>query len=96
VTTSPDTNDRLLPDLRRMADEIRVRIHLAGLDAKEAWAKLEPRLRELEHKAERATDKAKEQLGELGGTLRRELQELTGRLMRDEKSGNTGRGNDPA
>lgn len=81
-----DTSDHLLPDLRRMADEIRVRIHLASLDAKDAWAKLEPRLRELEHKVERATGQAKDQLVELGDTIKHELQELTSRVMRDENS----------
>src|SRR5574338_657848 len=81
-----DTTDHLLPDLRRMADEIRVRIHLASLDAKDAWAKLEPRLRELEHKVERATGQAKDQLAELGATIKHELQELTSRVMRDDNS----------
>ncbi|HWB74933.1 MAG TPA: hypothetical protein VG755_08250 [Nannocystaceae bacterium] len=81
-----DTSDHLLPDLRRMADEIRVRIHLAGLEAKDAWAKLEPRLRELEHKVERATDQAKQQLVELGDAMKRELQELAARVTRDEDS----------
>ena len=42
--TTPDTqkaqDPSLLDNLRRMADEIRVRIHLAGMEAKDAWGKL--------------------------------------------------------
>jgi len=37
-----------LADLARMRDEIRVKVHLAGLDAKSAWKSLEPRFDELE------------------------------------------------
>jgi hypothetical protein len=99
VTTKTDTteSESLLPDVRRMADEIRVRIHLAGLEAKDAWAKLEPKLHELEHKAERATDHAKEQLVEFGTMIKRELQELTSRLTREDKSNTTGgSANDPS
>jgi hypothetical protein len=77
-----DDNDSMLPDLRRIADQIRVRIHLAGLDAKDAWTKAEHRLHELEEKAMQATGRAKEQLREVGKALEHELKELMGRLPR--------------
>ncbi len=86
VNTTGDNHESLLPDLRRMADEIRVRIHLGGLDAKDAWTTLEAKLHNLEHKAQAATGRAKEQLGELGTMLKRELQELVGRLPKDENT----------
>lgn len=69
-----------------MADQIRVRIHLAGLDAKDAWAKLEHRLHELEEKTRQRTGAAKEQLGELAGKLEHELKDLFGRLPKDDGS----------
>jgi hypothetical protein len=84
MTTPRDDNDTLLPDLRRMADEVRVRVHLAGLDAKDAWAKAEAKLHELEEKAHQAGGRAKEQLTELATTLRRDLQELIGRLPKPD------------
>jgi hypothetical protein len=87
TTTSGDDNDAILPGLRQLADQIRVRIHLAGLEAKDAWAKAEHKLHELEEKAKQATGRAKEQLSELGGTLERELRELVGRLPKDDAKG---------
>lgn len=58
TTTSP------LDHLRRMADEVRVKIHLAGMEAKDAWNELEPKLRELEHRAEAATSDVLDDLRE--------------------------------
>ncbi len=80
MNTTSDDQDPIFPDLRRMADEIRVRIHLGGLDAKDAWAKLETKLHELEGRAKQLGGQAKDQLTELGATLKGELQELVGRL----------------
>lgn len=40
--------ERDLAELARLRDEIRVKVHLAGLDAKSAWKGLEPRLDQLE------------------------------------------------
>lgn len=84
VTTPTDTHESMLPDLRRMADEIRVRIHLAGLEAKDAWAKLEPKLHELEHKATSAGERVKDQLSELAQKLKHELQELSAKVTGDD------------
>ena len=68
TTTSP------LDHLRRMADEIRLKIHLAGMEAKEAWSELEPKLRQLEHRAEAATsdvlDDLRERLSQLLARVR--------------------------
>ena len=33
-----------IEDLRRLADTMRLRIHLAGLEVRQAWRKLEPRI----------------------------------------------------
>jgi len=37
-----------LEALYRARDEVRVRVHLAGLEAQELWAKLEPKIDEVE------------------------------------------------
>ncbi len=63
-------------EILRVADEIRVRIHLAGMDAKDAWAKLEPRVNELQSKLVRASDRASAELDEVGRVLRHELDRL--------------------
>jgi|HubBroStandDraft_6_1064221.scaffolds.fasta_scaffold1620904_2 hypothetical protein len=36
--------DAALREIEQAADEIRVKVHLAGMDAKDAWRKLEPKL----------------------------------------------------
>ncbi len=78
------TDSSLLPQpLRRLSDEIRVRIHLARMDAKDAWAKLEPKLHAYQRKAERATDKAKSGLDAMRHELEKELRELRDRLGKD-------------
>jgi hypothetical protein len=42
--------------LRTLRDEVRVSLHLAGMDAKDRWNKLEPRLFEVERAAREATE----------------------------------------
>jgi hypothetical protein len=43
-------DDVQLHSLAQLRDEIRVRLHLAELDAKEKWAELETKLASLEHR----------------------------------------------
>ncbi len=38
--------------MRTLRDEVRVKLHLAGMDAKEEWRKLEPHLTEVERTAD--------------------------------------------
>ena len=66
-----------LPDrLHRLADEIRVRLHLAGMEAKDAWAKLEPRLSAFQRRAEQAGEKIVGELKHVGSELEAELKKL--------------------
>jgi hypothetical protein len=54
---SPTTNElkeelkKNLTRLQTLRDEVRVRLHLAGLELKEQWNKFEPSLEEVEKKA---------------------------------------------
>jgi hypothetical protein len=70
----------LTENLRRMADEIRVKIHLAGMDAKDTWAKLEPKLHEFERKAERVKDKVADDLDQFGDELKEQMSRLLDRI----------------
>ena len=45
-----------LERLQTLRDEVRVRLHLGGLDAKEEWNKLEPHLLDVERAAHEATE----------------------------------------
>jgi hypothetical protein len=52
--------DQALTDLETVADEIRVKLHLAGMDANATWNdKLEPRLFEARAHAREAKDASK-------------------------------------
>jgi hypothetical protein len=42
--------------LQTLRDEVRVKLHLAGLEAKEGWKKLEPRLDAVEQAAHNASE----------------------------------------
>jgi hypothetical protein len=44
-----------LDQLQKLRDEIRVRLHLAGMDAKNTWSKLEPRIALVEQQLQKAT-----------------------------------------
>ncbi len=58
--TRPEQLKHDLEDLRAsmrgLRDEIKVRIHLAGMDLKDEFAKLEPRLNEAEKYAEAVSE----------------------------------------
>jgi hypothetical protein len=45
-----------LGDMRALRDEIRLTLHLAGMDAKEEWRKLEPILANVERAAGELTE----------------------------------------
>jgi hypothetical protein len=68
-------------DVRRVRDELRLKLHLAGMEAREQWDKLQPRLAEIEHSVESGAQKAgtavSEQLSSLGSALRKLLGEIT-------------------
>ena len=45
-----------LDELQKLADEIKVKLHLAGMDAKQAWGKLEPKLEDAKSHAKTASN----------------------------------------
>jgi hypothetical protein len=71
----------LTQDLRRIADEIRVKIHLASMDAKAAWASLEPKVTDFERKVDRAAKSAAEDLDNVAAVLHKELENLRERVF---------------
>jgi hypothetical protein len=82
------TTDQLrnrLDQLRALRDEIRVRLHLGGLDAKTAFDKLSPRVDEFERQLARGSDVAVEEMTRALDGVRASLQELHTKLA--SKSG---------
>ena len=68
-------------DVRRLADEVRVKMHLAGMELKEKWKTLEPQLKEAEQKmkakGEKAGDAVTAQVSALAAGLRQFVDELS-------------------
>ncbi len=63
-------------ELQKLAGEIRLKIHLAGMDAKDTWNRLEPKIHEVEQRAERATEKVGHELQDMAQDLRARLRRL--------------------
>lgn len=67
--------DHDLAELKKMRDEIRVKLHLAGMEVKERWKQLEPKLEEIERRVEAGSE-------ELIGATTRMFEEV-GRAFRE-------------
>lgn len=80
MTRTPATWD----ELRRIADEIQLKIHLAEMDARDRWRDLEPRITEVEHALADAGGTASEtlshELARFGAVFRDAGEDLVMRL----------------
>ena len=71
-----DTRD----DLRRTADEIKLKLHLAGMDAKDAWEEIQPRLADFERRFDAKADEVGEELKALGNDIKQRLLNIKEKL----------------
>ena len=78
MSTSQDTKGQ---EILRMADEIRVRLHLAGMEAKQAWEKVEPKVTAFEVKLAKMAGQASDDFDMLALSLHRELKHLKARFL---------------
>jgi hypothetical protein len=53
---------KLSQSLETLRDEVRVRIHLGAMDAKDAWNKMEPQIAAAERAAEHVSESSREAL----------------------------------
>lgn len=58
-------------NIKRTADEIKLEIHLAGMDLKDAWRRLEPRIAMVEKLAEDAVMDLDKKVTELRNNLKK-------------------------
>lgn len=67
-------------ELRRIADELELKIHLASMDARDRWQVLKPRLAEVEkqlaHTGECATKVVQDELAAIGKVLHKLREDL--------------------
>ena len=71
-----DTRD----DLLRTADEIRVKLHLAGMDAKDAWEEVQPKLADFEQRFDAKADEIGDELKALGSEIKQRLLNIKSKL----------------
>lgn len=67
-------------DLRRAADEIKVKLHLAGMDAKDAWDEIQPRIADFERRFDSKADEVGEELKSLGQEIKQRLANIKAKL----------------
>jgi vacuolar-type H+-ATPase subunit H len=71
---------RAFDEVKRLRDEVRVRIHLAGMDAKDAWKKLEPRIDKLDRQLDAAGERVSVELKAALDQARSSIKALRDRL----------------
>ena len=67
-------------DLRRAADEIKLKLHLAGMDAKDAWDEIQPRIADFEERFDAKADEVGEELKALGQEIKQRLANIKSKL----------------
>ena len=73
-----------LQELRTLRDEIRVRLHLVGQEAREQWEKhLEPHVGRIEQQIKESTEDTREALKEALERARTAFREFRSRMTRD-------------
>ena len=70
-------------DLKRAADEIKLKLHLAGMDAKDAWEEVQPRLTDFEQRFDAKAEEVGEELKALGNDIMQRLQNIKSKLTSD-------------
>lgn len=77
---SPDVLRARLDELKTIRDDIRVRIHLAGMDAKDAFHKIEPRIDKLELELQHVAKDAGVAVGKTLHKVAKTLESIRDRL----------------
>jgi ElaB/YqjD/DUF883 family membrane-anchored ribosome-binding protein len=67
-------------DLKTAADEIKLKLHLAGMDAKDAWEEVQPRLADFEQRFDAKAEEVGEELKALGNDIKQRLQNIKSKL----------------
>jgi hypothetical protein len=75
-----------LAELSRLRDEIRVQLHLAGMDARSFWEEIEPKLADLERKLERGVDATAKYANVIADELAGALEKVRDRFAGDDAS----------
>lgn len=93
MTSLRTTLENSMQELRTIRDEIRVRLNLAGKEARDRWEQqLEPRLEKLEQQIRTATDATLETIRDAIERARTSFHEYRAQLTQGSAGGVTGSG----
>jgi hypothetical protein len=71
----------ILNDIRTLADQVRLQVHLASLEANTAWREeIEPRVKDLEARVVEGSDQAKDAVAGLAADLKASLTKFASRI----------------
>jgi len=73
-------SQKVASELQTLRDEIRLKMHLAGAEGKDAWNKLEPQLAQFEERVGQAADEALGDLRDAGTELKASVQKFYQKL----------------
>ncbi len=79
-TTAKRDWETVRDELSAARQEVRLKLHLASMDAKTQWDVLETRLHELEHKAELGADHMADTILETANALKHDIEKLRATL----------------
>jgi hypothetical protein len=80
MATTKEAAKSALDELKRIRDEIRVKLHLANMEVKDRWNDLEPKLENLEKDIEGAGETVVEATGQLLTDVGKSIRELGDKL----------------
>ena len=67
-------------DLRRTADEIKLKLHLASMDVKDAWEEIQPRITDFEQRFDARAGEVGDELKALGSEIKQRLLNIKNKL----------------
>lgn len=80
MSTEDEGHETIVQQLRRLSDEVRVKLNLAGKEARDTWEGIEPRLHEFERRAQEAGGKIAGELSKAGHQLKEQMNSLIERI----------------
>lgn len=85
MSKSREQMESLKNELQQIRDEIRLKMHLASMELRDRFERIEPEIRKLEHRAEEVTVEVGEELEEGWEHLKRALVRIRDELRGSEK-----------
>lgn len=73
--------ERVVSELESVRDQVRLKLHLAGMEAKDRYAKIDDEIFELEQRAEQATESTADEVLNRLRQVRERLEKLRSRVF---------------